>query len=143
MEDFRHVHTGRNRKTLTVLICIYALLVFLTVQFDAALWIMGIIAAFTLPALWDLYTNRSAGITLTNQHLKWHSGTRGSEIDLDDINKVRLDTRLDLSVKATIIPHEGRKIRLPYEATPPHKLLESELNARQIKTERHHFSLFS
>lgn len=143
MEDFRHIHFGRNRKTLTILICIYAVLVFLTVQFDAAPWIMGTIAAFTLPALWDLYTNRSAGITLSDHQLTWHSGQRGCEINIADINKVRLDTRLDLSVKATIIPHEGRKIRLPYEATPPHKQLEFELNARHIKTERHHFSLLS
>jgi hypothetical protein len=143
MDDFSYVSFGRSRKTLMVLISIYAALVFMIMHFDAALWVMGIVAGFTLPALWDLWANRTAGLTLSRETLNWHSGNRGSDIPLSDIKKVRLDTRLDLSVRATIIPHQGRKIRLPYEATPPHRALETALTARNIKTERHHFNLFS
>ncbi len=55
---------------------------------------------------------------------------------------VLLDTRLDFSVRASVVLADGgRKIRLPYESTPPHKALEAALLARGIAVQRHHFSL--
>lgn len=143
MVPFEHVHYGRNRKTLVILIGVYVALAVLYLHFDAAPLILGILAGFTLPALWDLYSNRTAGLTLDETSLQWHSGNRGGELALAEIEKVRLDTRLDLSVRASIIPHQGRKIRLPFEATPPHNAFEQALQQRNIKTERHHFNLFS
>lgn len=143
MDPYEHVTHGRDRKTLLILMGLYLALLVLYIHFDAALWVLGLLAAFTLPALWDLYTNRSAGLTLDDTTLRWFSGNRGSTIALEEIKTIRLDTRLDLSVRATVIPHQGRKIRLPYEATPPHQDLEEALTTRGVTTERHHFSLFS
>jgi hypothetical protein len=46
-----------------------------------------------------------------------------------------------MSVRATVVLKTGRKIKLPFEATPPHRALETALHARGITTERHHFTL--
>jgi len=143
MPPYEHRAFGRNRKTLFILLAIYAALIIAVVQFNAAWWIIAIAALCTLPALWDLYSNRAAGITLTDTHLTWHAGARSEQIAYADIDKIRLDTRLDLSVRVTILRTQGGKRRLPHEATPDHKTLETELNARGLKTERHHFSLMS
>jgi hypothetical protein len=73
--------------------------------------------------------------------LTWYSGRRRATLDWSEVTHVRFDTRLDFSVRATVLLTGGRKVRLPYESTPPDKLMEAALNAHGISTERHHFSL--
>jgi hypothetical protein len=139
-EPYTYSRQGRSRTTLWVVLGIWAALIAAILLVDAAPWLMGLIAAFTLPAVWDLWHNPAAGLELDGQGMHWFTGKRSASLDWSDIDRIRLDTRLDLSVRASAVLQSGRKIRLPYECTPPHQRLEAELNARGIRTERHHFS---
>ena len=103
---------------------------------------MALLALTTLPALYDLVTNRQSGLTLTDHAITWHSGPREGHTDLTEIDRLRLDTRWDLSIRATILLKTGKKIRLPYESLPPHRTLEAEAKTRGLTVERHHFSVF-
>ncbi|WP_299403978.1 hypothetical protein [uncultured Roseobacter sp.] len=140
-EPFSFRRDGRNRATLWAVLAVWAVLLLAIIWVDAAPWLMGIIALFTLPALWDLYANPGAGLTFDDRQISWFSGKRTGVLAWSEVDHMRLDTRLDFSVRATAVLESGRKIRLPYEATPPHQALEDALHAIGIRTERHHFSL--
>ena len=140
-ERFQYRHEGRNKATLLTVAGVWFALVAAMVLVQAAPWLMGILAACTLPALWDLYRNPTAGLDFTEAELTWYTGRRDAAIAWSEIDRIRLDTRLDFSVRASAVLHSGRKIRLPYESTPPHQIFEAALNARGVRTERHHFSL--
>ncbi|MBW4707857.1 hypothetical protein KX928_08675 [Roseobacter sp. YSTF-M11] len=140
-EPFSYRRAGRNRATLWVVLGVWAVLILAMTQVDAAPWLMGIIALFTLPALWDLIANPVAGLDFDDRELRWFSGKRQASLRWSEVDFMRLDTRLDFSVRVTAVLQTGRKIRLPYEATPPHQSLETALHAIGIRTERHHFSL--
>lgn len=132
---------GRNPRTALTVAGVWCLLAVLYIRFDAAPWVLAIVAAFTLPALWDLLRNPPAGLEMNDTTLLWFSGARDAQIPWSEIKLVRLDTRLDLSVRATVVLTSGRRVRAPFEATPPADTLEFELKARDIPVERHHFSL--
>ncbi len=138
---FTYRRQGRSIGAMVLLAAIWTALACAWVLIDAAPLILGIIAACTLPALYDVVKNPASGLTLTPDQLHWHSGPRTAEIPVTEIDRLRLDTRLDFSVRTTVILKNGRKIRIPFEATPPHQSFEQALDARNIKTERHHFSL--
>ncbi len=140
-DAFRYHRQGRSLGTLAVVILIWLAFLAARVWLDASWVILATLALFTLPALWDVIKNPSAGLTLTDRTLDWHSGRHTARINLSEIDRVRLDTRLDFSVRATVILRTGRKIRLPFEATPPNAAFETALARHDIKTERHHFSL--
>ncbi|MFK7763740.1 MAG: hypothetical protein AB8B62_10785 [Roseobacter sp.] len=140
-EAFSFRKEGRDQLTALVVAGVWLALVAAIVLVDAALWLMAAIGTFTLPALWDLLKNPQSGLAFTPDALTWFSGRRAGCIQWDEIARVQLDTRLDFSVRASAVLHTGRKIRLPYECTPPHQIFEAALNARGIRTERHHFSL--
>ena len=132
---------ARNPRTLIALLAVWATLAALWFWLDAAPWILGFLAVFTLPALYDLLANPVSGLRLDADTLSWHSGRRHADLALSEIDHMRLDTRLDFSVRATAVLTTGRKIRLPFECTPPHQAFEAALNAHGIKTQRHHFQL--
>ncbi len=140
-DTYSYRRTGRNRATLLAVTGVWFVLVAAILLVDAAPWLMAILGAFTLPAVWDLYRNPESGLDFTPETLTWFTGSRDASVNWQEIEKIRLDTRLDFSVRASAVLHSGRKIRLPYECTPPHEMLEAALNARGIRTERHHFSL--
>lgn len=140
-EPFSYHHQGRNRATLWAVLALWGILILAIIWVDAAPWLMGIIALFTVPALWDLYANPAAGMAFDDQQITWFSGKRHAELAWSEVDHVRLDTRLDFSVRATAVLVTGRKIRVPYEATPPHQVLEEALKRYNIQTQRHHFSL--
>lgn len=140
-DTFQFHREGRNKATLYAVVAVWAGLFAAYLLVDAAPWILAAIGLFTLPALWDLYKNPSSGLTFTPDALTWFTGARNASVAWREIDRVRLDTRLDFSVRASAVLHSGRKIRLPYECTPPDELLEAALNARGVRTERHHFSL--
>lgn len=133
--------TGRSPRTAAVVGAVWLGLLALWLVLDAAPWVVGFLALFTLPACWDLLRNPPSGLTLTQTDISWHSGTRKATVELQEIDHVRLDTRLDFSVRVTLVLVSGAKLRLPFEATPPHQSLEDALNAQGIKTQRHHFQL--
>ncbi|EDZ45762.1 conserved hypothetical protein [Rhodobacterales bacterium Y4I] len=45
-------------------------------------------------------------------------------------------------MRATLILHSGKRIRLPQEATPPHAEADAAFQQRGLRTERHHFTAF-
>ena len=138
---FRHVNYGRNHRTATIVIAIYFVLIAAVILVDAAWWLMAILAAFTLPALWDLFTNRAAGVELDETTLSWFTGKRRADMALQDIDHMRFDTRLDFSVRVSAVTPARKKIRLPYESLPPHQIFEQALSAQGVRVERQHFSL--
>ena len=139
---YSYTRQGRNKRTALVIIAIWTALVMAWVFLDMAPWIVVFLGAFTLPALWDHYANRLSGLTLDAERIAWFSGKRSGDVATDEIDLIRLDTRLDFSVRVTLVLTNGQKIRLPFEATPPHETLEKELNSRGLKTRRTHFQLF-
>lgn len=133
--------TGRSMRTAVVVALIWLAVLAAGVFLAMSSWIMAFMLAFTLPALWDLISNPPSGLALDEDRITWFSGKRHAEVALDEIELVRLDTRLDFSVKVTLILKTGAKIRIPFEATPPHVDLENALTARGITVQRHHFQL--
>ena len=141
MTPYRYETTGRNRRTLVALVLVWALILLAIVLFDASLILMALIALCTAPALYDLLSGRLSGLTLGPEGLGWFAGRRTGEIAWNKIDHMRLDTRLDFSVRASAVLVSGRKVRLPLEATPPADTLEGALKDRGIAVKRHHFSL--
>lgn len=140
-QTFRHTTSARRTSAIVTVGAVWIVLIVLYIFMDAAWWIVGVVALATLPAIIDIARNRPAGMELGPAQLTWHSGRASGDILLSQIEKIRMDTRLDLSVRVTIIPTEGRKLRLPYDAMPKSDVLEREFTERDIKVERHHFSL--
>lgn len=122
--------------------CILAGLLALVVFFDAVWWIVVPPALLTLPALWDFWRNPSAGVRLDEGQLHWHSGRREARLALPEIDHMRFDTRWDLSVRVTAVLQSKKRLRLPYESLPPHRVFEEALQSRGIRVERHHFTIF-
>ncbi|MBM1632456.1 hypothetical protein JQV27_06410 [Sulfitobacter mediterraneus] len=142
MEDGLHFRrSARNRSTLITLAVIWLVLLAALLMLEAAWWIIAFLGAFTLPALWDLVRDTQSGLDLSETDLRWFTGRRSAEIALEDIDHMRLDTRLDFSVRATAVLKTGRKIRLPFECTPPHQDFEDALTAQGLKVRRTHFQL--
>ncbi len=142
MSDTYTFHAkGRSPRTALTVALIWAGLLALYLWLEASGWIMLFLALFTLPAVADLMRNPDSGLTLSDTALSWHTGRRHAEVALSEIDHVRMDTRLDFSVKVTLVLETGAKVRLPFEATPPHMAFEHALNARDIRTKRFHFQL--
>ncbi|WP_415402521.1 hypothetical protein [Tateyamaria sp. SN3-11] len=141
MTPYSFETSGRNRKTLIALIAVWGAILAAILFLDAALWLMALIAFCTAPALYDLVAGRRSGVGLSEDGLSWFAGRRSGEITWDRISHMRLDTRLDFSVRASAVLTSGRKVRLPLEATPKADTFEQILAERGIKVERHHFSL--
>ncbi|WP_170758812.1 hypothetical protein [Ruegeria lacuscaerulensis] len=142
MIPFTYTCRNRSPRTVIILICIYAALLALVIQFDAAWWLMGLLALATLPALWDVARNTSAGLVLDQGKIRWFSGTREAELSLSEIDHVRFDTRWDLSVRLSLVLKSGKRVRLPDESTPPHRDFEPILQMAGLRVSRHHFTVF-
>lgn len=133
---------ARTPTTAAVVGGVWAVLLAGWIWLDAAPWLVALCAAATLPALVDLIRNPESGLSMDADTISWFSGRRSATVSLSEIDRLRLDTRLDFSVRATLILKSGRKIRLPFEATPPHQIFEDKAQAFGLKTERFHFQLF-
>ena len=103
--------------------------------------ILFVLALPLLPGLWELWRNPVSGLTLTENQISWFCGARNTGVALPEIASLRLDRRWDFSFRATLILRNGAKIRLPQPALPPVQLLEDQLNAKGIPSERHHFTV--
>lgn len=141
MTPYRYETTGRNRRTLVALVVVWALILGAIAFLEASPVLMALIALCTAPALYDLISARKSGLEVTAAGLSWFAGRRTGDIAWAKIDHIRLDTRLDFSVRASAVLTSGRKVRVPLEATPQADLLEKELAARGIRVKRHHFSL--
>ena len=139
---YKFARQGRSLRAALALGATYLLILGALVFFDAAWWLMALLGLCTLPALWEFWQNPGAGLTLSDQDLTWHTGRRSATLALAEIDHIRLDTRWDFSVRASAVLTSGKRLRLPYESLPPHRLLEQELEMRGIRVERHHFTVF-
>ena len=141
MAPFTFETTGRNRATLITMVLVWTALGAAWLMLDAAIWLVGILGLFTLPALYDLISSRRSGLVMDSSGISWFSGQRKGFVAWSQISHVRLDTRLDMSVRASLVLITGRKIRLPLETCPPAGVFETLLTDRGVMVERHHFSL--
>jgi len=135
-------HQGRNRRSIIVLFGVWGLLAILILTIDFSPRIAGFMALFTLPILWEIIANPATSLTLDQSSLSWGGARAPESLRLDQIDRVRFDSRLDMSVRATIFTTAGRKVRLPPQVVPPHRAFEQALIDRGVKTERRHFALF-
>ncbi|UWR01828.1 hypothetical protein K3740_12210 [Ruegeria conchae] len=142
MTAFTFTRQNRNPRMVLILIGIYAVLTGLIVLFDAVWWLIGLLALTTLPALWDVLQDTSAGMELSDGTLRWHTGQRRGTLDLSTVKRFRFDTRWDFSVRVSAILKSEKRLRLPDESLPPHKQLEEVLQQAGIAVERHHFRVF-
>ncbi len=138
---FTFSRRARSRVGLITLTLVWATLLAAWALLDAAPAIIGFLGLFTLPIVWDLWRDPQSGLSLSETELSWYSGRRQVTLEPHEISYVRLDTRLDFSVRATAVLRTGRKIRVPFESTPPHQAFEDALTACGIATQRHHFTL--
>jgi len=111
------------------------------VWLQAAPLILALVGLFTLPALYDFCTNPRSTLSLDGGYLSWQSGRQTAQIAVSEIDHLRFDTRLDLSVRLTVVRPSGVKIRVPYAATPPVAEMEKAAQDAGLRTQRHHFSL--
>lgn len=139
MSAYTYATNGRNRATLLAVAGIWTVALVLLLWIDLALWIAGVMAVATLPALYDLKTARQAGLRVSADLITWYAGPHEGRCHLEDIHHVRFDTRLDLSVKVTLVTRNMVRQKVPFEATPPHVDFEKILQDRGITTQRHHF----
>ncbi|WP_050602812.1 hypothetical protein [Ruegeria sp. 6PALISEP08] len=142
MTEYTFARQNRNTRTLVILASVYAGLMALVVLFDAAWWIVWLLALVTLPAVWDVVQNTRAGVQMDQNAIRWFTGKRQGEVMLRDIDFFRFDTRWDFSVRVSIFLQSGKRIRLPDESLPPHHDLESILTEAGFRIERHHFTVF-
>jgi hypothetical protein len=141
MTAYRYENRGRSRRAAVVLALVWGVLLALVWWIALAPWIALVLVLFTLPAAYEFVTDPRSWLCLDDSALAWHSARSEDCVPLEYLLRVRLDTRLDLSVRVTLLLKDGRRVRLPHACTPPHQRLEAELKARGISVERQHFSL--
>jgi hypothetical protein len=139
---FEFTRQGRSPRTVAILIALYTGLIGAIILIDAAWWLMTALALLSLPALWDLWRDPSAGVRLSADRLEWHTGRRRATLELQEIEHMRFDTRWDFSVRVTAVLQDGKQARLPYESLPPHRNFEKALVSKGVTVKRHHFKVF-
>jgi hypothetical protein len=103
--------SGRNPRSVAVLVLLYSAILMALNILEVAPWLMAVLVLITLPAVFDIAVNRRAGLSLESGRLAWFSGEVSDEAALSHIAHVRFDTRLDLSVRVTVVMLDGRKVR--------------------------------
>lgn len=127
---------------MVTVVAIWAALAGLVLWINMAVWIAVVLGLTTLPAVWEIWCNPVSTLVLDDRGLRWQTQRQQGDVPLGIILKVRMDTRLDLSVRATLMMKDGRKLRLPPPCTPPHQEFEAALKGRGLHVERHHFAFF-
>ena len=139
--DYSYESQGRTPKSIAALVAMVFILIGLD-YIGTVWWIIVIVAMITLPAAIDVFVNATARLDLNDSQLFWKNRSQEVTIPLHEIEKIRFDGRMDMSVRVSVVLNDGRKLRMPYDAMPPHKELEAALQARDVRTERHAFTVF-
>ncbi|WP_299944923.1 hypothetical protein [uncultured Ruegeria sp.] len=142
MIAYQFTRRNRNPRAVLILIGIYTVLIGLMILLDAVWWLMALLALTTLPALWDVIRNTSAGMELSGNSLRWHTGQRQGQLDLSKVDRFQFDTRWDFSVRVSAMLKSDKLLPLPTESLPSHWKLEDVLNTAGFAVERHHFRVF-
>ena len=130
---------SRSAKAMIGVAVYLTLVAALWTVFDAMVWFVIFLALMAIPALIQLWNNPHSTLSLTENSIHWTSGPQTGGVPLSDIDKIRMDTRWDLSVRITLILVDGSKLRLPPDLAPPHRALETKLNELGKTVQRHHF----
>lgn len=138
---YTYTSNGRRPATVITVLAIWAALLAAYFMLEAEPLILAVIGAFTLPALYDLARNPQSTLSLDETTLRWTSGRQDAEIALSEIDHLRFDTRLDMSVRLSVVRPSGVKIRVPFPATPHHATFEPLARSAGLTTRRYHFSL--
>lgn len=138
---YRYEARPRTRKALVGIGMYFLGLLLLRLWFDVADGIVAVALLVSLPAIYDLARNTQSTFVIDPHTMRWQTGRQEAQIALKSVARVRFDTRLDLSVKMTVILDTGRKIRVPVTSTPPIPEIEHALDSLNLKHERHHFTL--
>ena len=133
--------SGRSAPTALLLLAVWLIVISSVIVISLVWWIAVLMLIFTLPAAWDMISNRQSRLTLDDAALSWQSGRHKGRVPLAEITKVRIDRRLDLSYRIAFVKTDGRKLRLPPDTQPPVDEFEKALNAQGVTTERNPFSL--
>lgn len=141
MTPFVFERSPRSRTAMLVLIAVWGAVLSLWILVDAAPFVVALLLAFTLPAALDFALGRRAGLRLDDARLSWHSGRQEAEIALARLTAVRFERRLDLTMRVRVVTDEGKRIKIPQDALPPPAELENALHAREVRVEKHPFSL--
>ncbi|GHG90782.1 hypothetical protein [Pseudodonghicola xiamenensis] len=139
---FRFQQQARSARLIILLAAIYLVLIAAYLFLDALWWLLALLALPTLPALSDLIRNPDAGLEIDATTFRWWSGRHRREVPLSEIDHIRMDTRWDFSVRVRLMLRSGRYLQLPHESLPHHRGLEQGLIARDLRVERHHFTVF-
>ena len=139
--EYSYESQGRTPKSIAALVAMVFILIGLD-YIGTVWWIIVLVAMITLPAAIDVFVNATARLDLNDSQLFWKNRSQEVTIPLHEIEKIRFDGRMDMSVRVSVVLNDGRKLRMPYDAMPPHKELEAALQARDVRTERHAFTVF-
>lgn len=142
VEDYHFRRQGRSPALVLALAAWLAALAGLYFYAQATPWLIALLFLPVIPGLFDLVKNPGSGLDVTAEQIVWFTGGERTDLPLSRIARLRLDTRLDLSIRATLILTTGNKLRLPQPVVPPVAELTHALDQRGIAHERHHFSLF-
>ena len=141
MTPFVHTHQGRNKRLIITLALVTASIIAAWLLLDLSPWIAGVMLLFLLPGAWEVATNPKSTLEIDATTLSW-SGPNGTHsLLLAALKEVRFDTKLDFSVRVTLIQNDDRKIRIPPDTLPHHKTLEEALTQRGVPCPRRHFHL--
>lgn len=143
MSEFTFKRSARSPRAVAFVALWWLVLLLLYTFLDAAPVILLVLGFVSLPAVFDIGKGAKSELQITNAEVLWLSGRRGAKLPRGQLKSVRLDTRLDLSLRMTLITHQGGKVRLPYECVPPAAQIEVALKEHDIPYERHHFTLLS
>ncbi len=138
---FRFQRDARSGGTLLVIAVWLCLLFALWALFDAAVWILVLLALPVGPALWEIWRNPEAWLEIDDTACRWHSPRSTADIALTEIDHMALVTRWDFSIRATIHTRPGTHHRIPPEVTPKAPALEAALAARGIAIKTQHFTV--
>lgn len=137
---YRFERRARSASTLLMLAAIWAVLLGLWFALNMAWWIGVLLGALTLPALWDVIRDARATLEIWPGRIVWTAAF--SSGDRSDVEHVRLNRRLDGSMKVLLVHVGGATTRLPPDIAPPADKLENALKDAGISAQRHPFFPF-
>ena len=143
MSEYVFIRAARSPRAVAMVVLWWLVLILLYLALNASPIIVLGLAFISLPALFDIGAGTTSELRITGSEVAWRSGRRGAQLPRGQLKSVRLDTRLDLSLRMTLLTYQGGKVRLPYECVPVASVIEAALKEQGIPYERHHFTLLS
>ena len=131
----------RRRTTVVVLLC-WAAILGLSAGIGMAWWIALPLWIITLPAAWEMLHPPICWLEVDDAGVRAALGRTRIDVPRAQIDRARLDTKLDLSLKLRLYPEHGRPMVVPSPCLPSGPVLEKALTEAGIKVERHHFTVF-